>query len=185
MDAVLRDLKLKSLILCLDDVQIFASTFPEHLQKLEEVLQKIRQANLKLKSSKCCFAAEQLKLLGYLVSAEGILLNPENIASITNFERLTTLKRVRPYLGAASFYRKFCEEFSWIAAPLFLLLKTDQSFIWGTVQDMSLDIFGKLFAKAPLLAHFAITNDLIVETDAGMDGTAAVLSMEVNRVNLA
>lgn len=63
IDAVFGDLRLESLILYLDDLQIISITFSEHIKRLKEVLRRFRAANLKANSSKSCFAAELLKFL--------------------------------------------------------------------------------------------------------------------------
>lgn len=83
-----------------------------------------------------------------------------------DFERLTTLKGVRSFLEAASFYRKFCEGFSWLAAPLFPLLRTDQPLVWGVPQEIGFQTLKKLPTQASLLANFDSTKDLAVEPDA-------------------
>ena len=56
----------------LDDILIFSSDNKTHLKHLEIVFQRLREADLKLKASKCNFFKKHIQYLGHLVSGEGI-----------------------------------------------------------------------------------------------------------------
>jgi hypothetical protein len=60
MDVLLSGLKWNICLVYLDDIVIFSKTFLEHLSRLEAVLLRIREANLKLNLSKCSFFATSL-----------------------------------------------------------------------------------------------------------------------------
>ena len=49
MDEILGDLKLTSVLVYLDDINVFSWTFDEHLEHLAEVFRRLLVANLKLK----------------------------------------------------------------------------------------------------------------------------------------
>ncbi len=54
MELVLSGLNWKICLIYLDDVIIYGGNFYDALDRLKIVCQRIRQANLKLKPSKCC-----------------------------------------------------------------------------------------------------------------------------------
>ena len=56
----------------LDDIIIFLKTLKEHLQRLREKFEKLSEAGLKLKPSKCEFFRTSLSYLGQLVYENGI-----------------------------------------------------------------------------------------------------------------
>ena len=56
MELALAGLQWKTCLVYLDDVLVFSKTFEEHIQRLSDVLKRIRQAHLKLKPSKCHFS---------------------------------------------------------------------------------------------------------------------------------
>ncbi|XP_064097115.1 uncharacterized protein LOC135208650 [Macrobrachium nipponense] len=56
----------------MDDLVIFSHTLEEHLHKLELVLQRLRQHNLRVKISKCEFFKTELVNLGFTVSSQGL-----------------------------------------------------------------------------------------------------------------
>ena len=68
---VLRDLS-HFTIAYLDDIIIFSKTKEEHLQHLEIIFQRLREAGLKLKWSKCSFMKLHIEYLGHLISESGI-----------------------------------------------------------------------------------------------------------------
>ena len=60
----------------LDDILIFSPDNKTHLEHLEVVFQRLREADLKLKASKCNFFKKHIQYLGHLVSGEGIETTP-------------------------------------------------------------------------------------------------------------
>ncbi len=71
LETVLRGLIWRSCFLYIDDILVIGWTFEEHLQNLEKVLQRLREANLKCKLKKCHFLCSSVLYLGHVVSAKG------------------------------------------------------------------------------------------------------------------
>ena len=65
----------------LDDVIIFSENAEQHLKHIQIVLTKLKQANLKLKKSKCAFFKKELHYLGHLLTTDGIKPQTEKIRS--------------------------------------------------------------------------------------------------------
>jgi len=80
MARVLHGLEWKVCLIYIDDIIIFSRTFEEHLSRLNLVFNRFRQANLKLKPSKCHFAQSSVNFLGFVVSSKGILPDPDKSA---------------------------------------------------------------------------------------------------------
>ena len=53
MELIFGDLNLSEVVLYLDDVVVFSSTFEEHLVRLDKVFTRIKDNGLKLKGSQC------------------------------------------------------------------------------------------------------------------------------------
>ena len=70
MDIVLSGLKWNSCLVYLDDIIVFAPDFDTHLARLQAILIRLRKANFTLKPSKCVFAVNTIKYLGYIVGPE-------------------------------------------------------------------------------------------------------------------
>ena len=79
MDLVLSDLNFEVYLVYVDDVIVFSTTPEQHLERLEMVLKRFEDANLKLKSSKCHLMQADICFLGHRVSEDGIATDPKKI----------------------------------------------------------------------------------------------------------
>ena len=68
---------------------------------------------------------EQGIVLGHLLSAEGIKMDPAKVKVIPNFPTPKMATQVRSFIGYAGYYRRFMENFAKVAHPLFELLTKD------------------------------------------------------------
>ena len=105
MQRCMGDLMYQMIFVYLDDICIYSKTFRDHLQHLDTVFCRLKEHNLKLKSSKCHLFAKQIEYLGHTLSAEGIATNPEKTKAITDWPVPRTVKQLRSFLGFASYYR--------------------------------------------------------------------------------
>ena len=121
MDLVMSGIKWKKCMIYLDDIIIFSKTFDEHLSNLEEVFQRIRNANLKIKPSKCSFAKRSTNYLGHIISQEGIRMDPNKIKALDEIRISKSVKELQRFLGLSGYYRRFVKSYSTIAKPLFEL----------------------------------------------------------------
>src|SRR6185437_12537875 len=118
MDRIFREIVGKFVVVYLDDINIFSSSFDEHIHHLTEVFDHLRFAGLKLNPKKCHFAKKELKFLGYVVNRKGISTDSKKVEVVKNFPMPTNLRQLRGFLGLASYYRRFIRDFSKIASPL-------------------------------------------------------------------
>ena len=58
---------------------IYSPTVAKHLENLEKVFQRLREAHLKLKPKKCHFFQCQVSFLGHIVSEDGISTDPAKV----------------------------------------------------------------------------------------------------------
>src|SRR2546430_6718563 len=102
MDKVLKGIKDLFVMVYLNDVIIYSKTFNEHLKHIEEVLDRIREVNLRLKAEKCTFAADELQFLGHVVGKEGVKPDPEKVDKIVNYPIPKNIRELRGILGLQS-----------------------------------------------------------------------------------
>ena len=184
MENCLGDLNLKWCVVYLDDIIIFAKTPEEHLERLRSVFNKLREANLKLKPSKCNFFRREITYLGHLVSSQGISCDPKKIESVRNWPVPTTINEIRSFLGFVGYYRRFIKSFSKIARPLNDLLVGHESckkkmgnkkINWSEVEQCAFQDLKDACCSAPVLAYADFTKPFILHTDSSLDGLGAVL----------
>ena len=135
MELVLAGLDWESCVVYLDDILLFSPTFEDHLLLLEKVFKKLRCANLKLKPAKCNLFKEEVFYLSHLVSSDGAHPNPGKVEKVRNWRSPSNAAELRSFLGLASYYRRFCHEFSHKAAVLYQL--TEKNVKWQWTQDHS------------------------------------------------
>ena len=84
MELALGGLTWDACLIYLDDIIIFSSTYEQHLVRLQLVLDRLRNAGLKLSFIKCPFEKIQVNYLGNQVSKRGILNDPSKLAKVLN-----------------------------------------------------------------------------------------------------
>ena len=107
MENCLGDLNLSWCVVYLDDIIVFGKSPDELLDRLNGVFEKLRQANLKLKPSKCTFFKQEISYLGHRVSKNGIATDPKKVEVVNNWPVPKTIKELRSFLGFVGYYRKF------------------------------------------------------------------------------
>ena len=178
MDFVLTGLHWSHCLVYLDDVIIFGKTFDEHQERLRIVLNRLCEAGLTLKPSKCQWARTEVKYLGHLISREGIKPDPGKITAVKNFPIPRNRTEVRAFLGLASYYRRFIQDFATIAKPLTELTKTkgNSLFSWTQEADIAFAKLKNLLIQAPILGCPDYKSPFIVQTDASNHGIGVVLA---------
>ncbi|GFX51119.1 retrovirus-related Pol polyprotein from transposon 297 [Trichonephila clavipes] len=71
METVLGGLSYEGCLVYLDDIIIVGHFFEEYLKNIRRVLQRLKEANLKLSPSKCHLFRREVTYLGHIISAEG------------------------------------------------------------------------------------------------------------------
>ena len=66
----------------IDDIGIATETVEDHMVRLREVFECLREAGFKMRVAKCDFMKSEIKYLGRVVSAEGIKPDPKAVAKL-------------------------------------------------------------------------------------------------------
>ena len=179
MQEVLRTIIWKGALLFFDDVLGHSKTFSSHLIILRKIFECLRAANLKLKPSKCRFAFSKVEFLGHTVSKQGVQPNNKNTATVKNFPTPSSIKNVRTFLGMCTYYRRFIQNFSSIAAPLYKLLKQGAKFEWTDLQEHAFQCLKQKLTEKPILRFADFNEEFILSTDASNNGLGYTLSQKI------
>lgn len=71
------------MVVYMEDLLVFSKTGKEHLQHLEIVLSRLQKEELYVAPKKCSFLKEETEFLGLVVGRNGIRVNPDKIAVVT------------------------------------------------------------------------------------------------------
>nr|XP_034313226.1 uncharacterized protein LOC105341021 [Crassostrea gigas]XP_034313227.1 uncharacterized protein LOC105341021 [Crassostrea gigas] len=161
----------------IDDVIVFTDTFEEHLHILKTVFERLRDAGLAARPTKCFIGFDKIDCLGHMVGNKCLEPEQDKIDAVRNAPIPQTKKQVRAFLGLAGFYRKFIPNFSAIAIPLSDLTKKGQpnKVIWTESQQRAFDTLKHMLSERPILKLPEFNETFILRTDAADDGIGAVL----------
>ena len=178
MDLVLAGLHWKCCLVYLDDIIVFTKTVGDHISRLREVFQCIRDARLKLKSSKWQLFRQSVTFLGHQVSGDGIGPDPSNIEKVLNSPAPRDIPQLQSFLGLANYYRKFIRDFANIAEPLHRLMHKDVKFVWTSDCELAFTTLRDRLTAFPILAYPDFRKPFRVQTDASNWAVGAVLSQD-------
>ena len=162
----------------LDDVLIHSPDIETHLQHMRILFQRLREADLKLKDSKCNYFKTHVQYLGHLVSGKGIKPLPEKLASIKKMPAPTTPKEIKKFLGLVGYHRKFIPRFADIARPMTNLTKQDIPFEWTVQCQASFEMLKETLLTSPNLKYPDPNKAYTLFTDASKHAWACVLTQE-------
>ena len=188
MQDILGDLNMKICLIYLDDLIIFSDSFEQHLERLDIVLTKLQEANLKLAPEKCCFYRSSVNFLGHVVSGKGIETDPSKIDKVQNWPTPSNPDELRSFLAFAGYYRRFIRDYSKISKPLSELLPPtspkkgakSKSLLWNWTEKEQevFDYIKELLSSPPILAYPDFSLPFELHTDASCKALGAVLYQE-------
>ena len=103
MEECLGEYNMTICVIYLDDLIVFAETFEEHLYRLDLILTRLAECNLKLSAQKCMFIRERVNFLGHVVSSRGIETDPSTIVKIKNWPPPSNSDNLRSFLAFAGY----------------------------------------------------------------------------------
>lgn len=173
---IIRKHKLREFTVCfIDDILLFSKSFSDHIRHLEQLFQAIQSEGMKLKFSKCTFAADSVNYLGHVIQNNSVKPLKDNLISIKNFPTPKTQKNVRQFLGKINFYHKYVPNIAIKLEPLHNLLRKGQAFNWTEACQESFDEMKKILCSQPILTIFDPNLPIHIYTDASILGVGAVL----------
>ena len=102
------------------------------------------------------------------------------VKAISEFPEPTCKRQLMRFLGMAGYYRKFCSNFSVIAAPLTNLLRKGTKFVWNDQCQEAFDKLKAILKSSPVLLAPDFDKSFKLAVDASDIGAGAVLIQEDN-----
>lgn len=119
---------------------------------------------------------EELEYLGHSVGPEGVKPLQKNVKKVLQYPQPKNIKEVERFMGLASHYRKFINNFAKIAAPINHLKGKNVKFHWDTKCEEAFNTLKQALTSYPVLKHPDVTREFILNTDASNDGLGVILS---------
>jgi len=159
----------------LDDILIYSEDVLEHDLHVRKVLDRLRAAGLQVDIKKSEFRVTRTKYLGFIISTDGICIDPSKVEVVKNWQRPTSVKGVQSFLGFCNFCRRFIKAYGRIAKPLTALTRKGTPYKWTEQTEQAFQALKDAMTSAPVLRYFSPTRATMVETDASDGVIAGVL----------
>ena len=178
MDKILHE-ELEHCRVYIDDIVIFSQSWEQHCQHITSVMERLRAAGLTANVKKCQWAKQRFEFLGHTVGVGVVSPSVCKTQALRDFQRPTTKKGVRQFLGLAGYYRRFIEHYA--AHSVALTDATRKSapdfIVWNNVMLDEFNYLKNVLCDVPSLTLPTIIDEYILQTDASGRGIGAVLSV--------
>ena len=135
----------------LDDLPAHSDRREEHLSHLRAIFLRCRFYRVRLNPHKCIFCVESGRLLGFIVSRDGIRIDPFKVEAILALPPPTTVTQLQSLQGKANFLRRFVCNYAEMSQGYMRLLKKDTPFIWDEQAQLSFEKLKHALTNAPLI----------------------------------
>jgi hypothetical protein len=171
---------------------IMRGILDEHLQRMETVLTRLRDAGLKVDAAKSLFCAHEIEYLGYILTREGIKPQPKKVQAILALNLPNNVKELRQFLGMVQYYQDMWARHSEMLAPLTDLLvgecgetkttrmnKTKKKpWRWDPIHQQAFDNVKAAIAKETVLAYPNFLKPFEIYTDTSSTQLGAVITQD-------
>src|ERR1044072_4090642 len=121
---------------------------------------------------------KEVKFLGHVIEKEGIKPDPDIIRKIREYLMPENQKKLRGFLGLASYYRKFIEGFARIARPLTKIIGQNQEYKWTDEQEVAFKELKKKLILPLVLKYPNFEEEFILMTDVSKEEIGAILAQK-------
>ena len=163
----------------MNDILIHAPTLEVHNQRLDRVLRRCREQNLKLNPKKTKQCTNNVVYIGHVLSDEGVKIDDEKVKAVVNMPEPTSIDNVHTLLGMVTYTCKFLPNLSSVTEPLRELIKESNKpgfeFHFDEPHKESFEELKRMMTNAPVLRYYSLDEPITVSCDASQSGLGAVL----------
>ncbi|XP_057418168.1 uncharacterized protein LOC130712350 [Lotus japonicus] len=142
----------KSVEVYIDDVIVKTPKGGDHVADLAEVFEQLHKHNMRLNPEKCTFGVRSGKFLGYMLTDQGIELNPDKCEAIKNMKSPRTVKEVQQLAGRMAALGRFLPKGALRALPFYALLRKGANFEWTEEAETTFDQLKEALSSPPVLS---------------------------------
>jgi hypothetical protein len=121
----------KFLVVYLDDITVFSKFDKEHRRHIRKVFLKCRKFGILLNPKKSLFTIQEGKLLGHIVSVEGVRIDPSRVEAIQALSIPRSKKEIQYFLVKINFLRRFVPNFAEEVKLITTMLKKGNEVRWA------------------------------------------------------
>jgi len=142
-------------------------------------LEILAEHKLFLYPEKCKFYQSQIEYLRLVISENKVEMNPVKVAGVCEWPTLENQTDVQAFIGFVNFYRRFIQDFSTIARPLFDLTRSDKAWNWDAKEQKAFECLKMAVTTASVLVSPQGLEPFCIEADSSDFASRAVLSQQL------
>ena len=123
----------------LDDIIIYSDTAEDHVQHLKIVLDILIKEQFYLSKDKMQLFTTELKILGHIVDAQGIRMDPHKVNAVARWKTPTTADLLRNFLGAVGFLAPNVPQIRIPMGHLNKLIEKNAPYNWTATMDRAFE----------------------------------------------
>ncbi len=104
----------------MDAMDVASHNAEEHAVHLRQLFTRLREHRLVINVEKCVFGAPSIQFVGHHLSAEGVEPLLENVSTVTDLPRPSTVMEMQMFLGMVNFYRRFLPGVARVLRPMYV-----------------------------------------------------------------
>jgi hypothetical protein len=136
---------------------------------------KCRKFGPSLNLKKSLFSMKEGKLLGHIVSVEGVRIDSSRVEAIQTLSLPRSKKEVQSFLGKINFLRRFVSKFVELVKYITAMLRKDSEIKWTAKAHDYFDQIKKSLIESSVLVSPNYSKDFLIFSFASFDTVAAVL----------
>ena len=141
---------------------------------MRKVFEKCRKFGISLNPKKTLFALQEGKLLGHIISEEGIKIDPKRIEAILQISHPRNIKELQYFIGKINFLRRFIPNLAELLRNITNMLK-EQGVRWTLEAKNSFELVKQALTKILVLISPDFTKDFFIFSFASEHTVAVVL----------
>ena len=159
----------------IDDILIWGRTYEEHDRKLEAILKKAREVNIRFNPKKLEYRKSKVTYAGHELTSDGVMPDKSKVKAITEMPKPNDKAGVMRLLGMVTYLSKFIPNLSELDAPLRKIIRNQYQFDWGSEQDNSFEKLKEILSSNNALSYFDSEVPITLQVDSSKDGLGGVL----------
>ena len=161
-----------------DDIIVFGKRKDENEKSPRDVLQRLKENNLRLNKDKCEFSNSEIRFYGHIFSSSGVKPHPKKVETIHNASPPQNASDIKSLLGMTQYVSRFIPNYATITAPLHLLTRQDMPWKWEQEQQKALEELKDALVGDQVMSYCDPRKQTEIIVDASPVGLSGLLTQE-------
>lgn len=175
MDIAFSEEKGKFVVVYLDDITMYSKSDEKHYEHLEMIFINCMKFGISLNPKKYHFSLEEGKLLGHIISKDGIRIGPGRVHAIRQISLPRNKKEVQSFIGKVNFLRRFIIDCSEKMRNITEMLRKGNEIKWTIEAKKSFEDIKTALTQAPVLISLDFNKDIQIYSFASEHTIVGVL----------